>query len=298
MLPNFIVIGAQKSASTYLQFCLDDHPEIYMPAGEVPYFESPDYENNNISDLEHYFHGRSELCLGIKRPNYIGKPEVPGRIKDILPNAKLIAVLRNPVDRAVSAYFHLIKYGFLPALSVEDGMRRIILTDSFSEKFKRAPEIIEFGLYSKYLSKYQYFFENDRILTLLHEDILRNPIGEVQRVYKFLGVNDDLIPKSIGLRPQKVIYSINRLKLLSRRNKYLFEYNEDITRCEQKKMSPLSFLAAGSITAFDRYLLSRIYKSNKPQISEELKQILNDIYKDDILNLETLIDKDLKNWMI
>lgn len=125
MLPNFIIIGAQKSASTFLQACLNDHPDIYMPYGETPFFESPDYERNNIRDLEKIFVDRDEKCIGIKRPTYIGKPEVPERILAHLPNAKLIAVLRNPIDRAISAYFHNINYGFIPAIDVETGSKSL-----------------------------------------------------------------------------------------------------------------------------------------------------------------------------
>ena len=95
-LPDFVIIGAQKSASSFMQLCLADHPDIYIPEGETPFFESPDYEQGDIHEIEELFEGRSEKCLGIKRPNYIGKAEVPNRILKHLPNAKLIAILRNP----------------------------------------------------------------------------------------------------------------------------------------------------------------------------------------------------------
>lgn len=150
MLPTFVVIGAQKSASSFMQLCLAEHPDIYMAEGETPFFETPDYEQSDISELEMTFQGRGEKCLGIKRPNYIGKPEVPARIRRHLPSAKLIAVLRNPIDRAVLAYFHNIYYGFLPPLDVEIGMRRIISDPSFVAKYKRSPEVIEFGYYYKH----------------------------------------------------------------------------------------------------------------------------------------------------
>ena len=123
MLPNFVIIGAQKSASTFLQVCLSEHPDVFMPPGETPFFESPDYENSDISRLESLFNNRSESKLGIKRPSYIGKPEVPKRIEYHLPDAKLIAVLRNPIDRAVSAYFHYINNGFIPCINLEKGAR-------------------------------------------------------------------------------------------------------------------------------------------------------------------------------
>jgi len=157
MFPNFVIIGAQKSATTFVQHCLSEHPEVYIPKAEIPFFETPDFEQHSLAALERLFDGRREKRLGIKRPTYIGRPEVPGRITKHLPNAKLIAILRNPIHRAISAYYHNINYGFIPVVDVEEGMRNI-LNSVYDYKYKRAREIIEFGFYSKYLKMYGHFF--------------------------------------------------------------------------------------------------------------------------------------------
>lgn len=147
-----------------------------MPNRETPFFESADYETSDKGELESIFEGRTEKCLGIKRPNYIVKAEVPSRIQQDLPDAKLIAVLRNPIERAISAYFHNIKYGFLPPLDIEIGMRKLLLDPSYSLKYKRAPEIIEFGFHYKYLTQYSQYMDNNQLLLFLHEDILMQPL--------------------------------------------------------------------------------------------------------------------------
>src|SRR3954453_11545774 len=108
-MPSFVVIGAQKSASTFLQTCLADHPDVFMPKGELAFFESPDYERATLTDLRRLFEGRLERRLGFKRPNYLCKPEVPARLAKDLPDALLLSVLRKPLDRAISAYFHYIR---------------------------------------------------------------------------------------------------------------------------------------------------------------------------------------------
>ena len=120
MLPHFVVIGAQKSASTFLQRCLADHPEMWLPRGETTFFEDPTYEASRLSDLERMFSRRRERVLGMKRPSYLSRPEVPGRIRRDLPNVKLIAVLREPISRAVSAYFHMVGGGYLPLLELNE----------------------------------------------------------------------------------------------------------------------------------------------------------------------------------
>ena len=249
MLPDFVIIGAQKSASTFLQTCLNDHPDIYLPRGETPFFESPDYEQSDLIDLESLFDQRHERCIGIKRPNYIGKPEVAGRIQHHLPDSKIIAVLRNPVYRAISAYYHNIRYGFLPPLPIETGMKKILLDPSFSTRHKRALEIIECGYYFKYLSQYAAHKQGRRLLVLLYDEILANPLESVQKAYVFLGVPKDHVPAPLYHRPQKVIYSMNRLKVLRFGNLLAFRYNQDRTPNPPKAAEPdlpSGFALAGS----------------------------------------------------
>lgn len=296
MLPNFLIIGAQKSATTFLQICLNDHPDIYLPNGETSFFESPDYEQSVIRDLERIFDEKSEKCLGIKRPNYIGKPEVPKRILSHLPNAKLIAVLRNPIDRAISAYYHNVKYGFIPPINVEIGLRKLISDPSFSAKFRRSPEIIEFGYYYKYLRKYEHYINNNQLLVFLHEDILSKPLESVQKAYDFLGVSNTFIPSSLSLRPQKVLYNLPRLKFVSLRNNFLYVYNQDRTRLFVKNRTFIDKWIVRAITILDRGILSKFLVNNKPKVSSELQKILFEIYAGDIESLEGFIGKDLSAW--
>lgn len=296
MLPTFLIIGAQKSASSFMQLCLADHPDIYLPHGETPFFESPDYENSDIDQLEKIFQGRSEKCVGIKRPNYIGKSEVPARIQKHLPHAKLIAVLRNPIDRAISAYFHKINYGFVPTLDVETGMRNLISDSSFVSKYKRSSKIIEFGYYHKYLSKYDHYIKNGQILIFLHEDILSKPLDSIQRTYNFLGVSNDFIPNSLSSRPQKVLYNLTRLKLIAHRNRFIYDYNDDRTRLFTKQMTPIDKILAGAITALDKMLLSKFLPNNKPKVGIELRNMLYDLYASDIEALSDYINRDLSGW--
>lgn len=294
--PNFILIGAQKSASTFIQNCLTEHPSLYLPIGETPYFETPDYENAEQPPWNELFLGREESQLGIKRPNYIGKAEVPHRIESDLPEAKLIAVLRNPVDRAAAAYFHLIKYGFLPAMPIEKGMRLILHSEEFRHHHPRAQEILEFGLYYKYLSRFRHFFARGQILILLHEEIIQNPLRAVQRSYRFLGVRDTFSPASLNSKPQKVIYSIERLRFLTLRNRFLYKYNEERSRLVQRSPGILGYVIASTITATDRLLLARLLPAEKVKLSPPLRNELVKYYREDISALESLIERDLTTW--
>ncbi len=294
-IPSFIIIGAQKSASTFLQKCLSDHPDIYMPKEETPYFESPDYENAPLDYFEKLFNNKTEKCLGIKRPNYIGKKEVSDRIKNKFPESKLIAILRNPVDRSFSSYFHDINYGFIPVLDYESGIRKIISDKKYQNRYKRSGEILENGYYYKYLSMYDGFFQKNKILIFLYEDIVDKPLESIQKAYAFLDVDSNYIPKVLNSRPQKVIYNLKRISFIRLRNKFLYNYKDAETRVYINN-SISGKLLSKLITLFDRGILSYIYSNDKPKLNNLLRKEIYNIYKEDIDLLEKLIGRDLSNW--
>lgn len=295
---DFVVIGAQKSASTFVQVTLQSHPDIYLPDGETPYFEDPDYKETPLSNFQAIFQGRREKVQGIKRPNYLGKPEVPERIYANFPDTKLIAVLRDPTDRAIAGYFHQIKYGVMEPFPVEEGLNKILDGDAeFLDRAPRAREVLKFGLYYENLSRYYTHWDADRILVLLHSDIVANPGREIKRIYQFLGVDDNFLPQDLNKRPQKVIYSIPRLKFLSRRNKFLHCYNEDRTRLTRRRLAPHEFVYVGAITAIDRFFLARVYSAAKPVVSDALRGRLHEYYRSDIVCLSSLLSRDLSSWL-
>lgn len=152
MLPNFLLIGAQKSATTFVHRCLCEHPNVFMPSGEIPFFKDPDYSQSDIESFERLFEkGYHKKAIGIKRPDYLHKPECPERIHRHIPSARLIAILRDPVDRAISAYYHNAKMGFAPLKHVNTGLLEVI-NGRHAEKYPRAAEIVEFGFYHKHLT--------------------------------------------------------------------------------------------------------------------------------------------------
>lgn len=295
--PDFIVIGAQKSASTFVQTCLQDHPEIYLPKGETPHFETPDYAQAAPGALQAMFAGRTERRQGIKRPNYLGKPEVPARIAADLPDCQLIAVLRNPVDRIVAAYFHQVTYGTLPALPLETGLLRALDDEAFRRAHPRCRELFEFGLYAQNLTRYETFRDASKMLILLHDDIVRDAPGQIRRCYEFLGVDPEFIAPALGTRPHKVTYSIPRLRFLRLRNRFMHTHDAQHTRLTRRQMNPVEYALAGAITLIDRLVLSRVFTSEKPRLSKALRRRLIAAYRPDIEALETMLGRDLGAWL-
>ena len=298
MLPNFLIIGAQKSATTFVQMCLADHPQIFVYPKEISYFEDPDYHETSLEDFEALFNDADhEKAVGLKRASYLAKPECPARIKQLIPDALLIAILRNPIDRAVSAYFHNMSYGFLPLRSLEQGMRNLI-NGKYEEKYPRAHEVIEFGYFYKHLSRYYDFFGRKQILVLFYNDIFTNIYEQIQNIYRFLDVDETYISRNLYRRPQAVMYSLPRIRFRRIGTSFIYDYNHNRTRLYRKKQNRIDKLASHLVFDTDRVLLAKLFCNKKPVLSDELQNMLYMQYKDDIGNLEELLQVNLDHWKI
>lgn len=297
MLPNFIVIGGQKCGSTYLHDVLNEHPDIYLTPGETPYFQNPDYLETHVADFEKLFDkAQNYQAIGIKRPDYLAKDECPPRIKKHIPGAKLIVILRNPVNRAIAAYYHYIKSGFAPLCPFNEGMKEV-LHGSLIHAYPRTVEIIEYGFYHKHMQKYFAHFDKQQIHIILLDDLKKDHLTIIKQLYDFLGVDSAFIPhQSLKKKPQKVIYSIAGLKLVSQLNKLNYTYSSDKMRRYPKDNTLISKARLKAANGIINFLASRIYVNIKPQVSDELKQKLYVIYEEDILQLEQLIKRDLSVW--
>ena len=148
------------------------------------------------------------------------------------------------------------------------------------------------------MKQFYHFVQNNRLLVILYEDIISNPLECIQYAYNFLGVSKDFIPGSLNSRPQEVLYNLTRLKLITFRNRFLYDYNEDRTRSIPRKKTPADKIIAGAFTILDRNLLSIILPNNKPTVSLELRKILYEQYASDIESLAGFINRDLSGWKL
>jgi len=298
--PNFLLIGAQKSGTTFLQKCLTEHPEVLMPPGETRIFENPEYlETNPYQFFEELFGGVPEKkAVGIKRPAYLAKPECPQRIRKHIPHAKLVAILRNPVERAVSAYFHYMKCGFIPIRSLEEGMTKLIRGD-YRRSYPKSPEIIGYGQYHRHLARYLTSFDRDQMLILFFESLRANPLESIKKVYRFLGVDDGYAPQSLRLMELRNpgVYSLTRLRLITLGNPFLYSYAQDKTkRFRQSKLFARAVNKA--VTWIDERLVSPLSNKSNPGLSSSLERCLYKLYEEDIQRLEDLLGTNLANWKL
>lgn len=291
-LPHFAIIGAQKTGSTYVHGLLQAHPEVYLPTDEVRFFEDPDYDENRLDTLQDLFRGRPERLFGIKRPDYLARREVPQRLRYHLPDIKLVAILRNPVERLVSAYYYYVKLGFLPALHINEGLRRILDGDDLGSS--RTPELIEYGLYASHLERYLAIFARDQLLILTQEDVNRAPLATGNRLAHFLGIRPFRELPHVR-RDNSGVYSIPRLRWLRKRNRFLYTYEACGKLTEKRDLMNLAGTAA--VTAVDRYLLSPLLGNSKPALDDSLRSRLNAIYRPELSRVEALLERSLPDWL-
>lgn len=189
VLPNFLVIGAQRAGTSLLHQILSSHPEIYVPhqRKEIHYFDR--YYDRGLSWYSSYFPSREAAAtygaIGEATPDYLAWPEAAPRIAATLPGSRLVAILRNPVDRAYSWYQYCRR---------NNNERRDIKT------FMRQDlSALNWGLYSKHLACYKEYCSRQPFLVILYEDLLSEPRAELGRLAEFLSLEQPFTQTSQAL---------------------------------------------------------------------------------------------------
>jgi hypothetical protein len=289
-MPAFAVIGAQKSASTFLQDQLSLHPQIEIPDGEVRHFEDPFYSSGAVRELPLlYRQPATEVVRGIKRPDYLGRPEIAARLHAHLPRAKLFVVLRDPVARAVSSYYHFVRHGFVPLCPIDEAFNSLIAGE-WSGEFPRSTEVLSFGLYGEHLQRYLEYYPVEQMMVLDQGPLTKNAPDLLRRAFEFVGVDPHFeLPPRDNKVSNKGVYSHARLRLLRSKNRTRFRYGEAMDRRYPREMTPWGWLYNASVVGVDRTLLSRFDSGRPPTLAPDTRARLDDYYAEDRKVLQTLL---------
>ncbi len=298
-LPNFLIIGAAKSGTTALYRYLSDHPKIFMSSRkELHYFSHPEtsrlvkgpdsYQRVSVASLteykEYFKEVKDEKAIGEASPSYLYFPECAKRIKQLIPDVKLIAILRNPIDRAFSAYMHAIRDGWEPVNN---------FTKALLEEEKRINQDWEIvwhytkaGLYYEQLLHYFRLFDGSQIQIFLYEDLQNDPEKLIKNMYKFLNVDDANVP-DFSTHPN-VSGKVRSRFLFNFTNKLFL--NPNPIKNTARKLLPES--VRWRFTTSIRNLNIR-----KDPFPEGIRPSLIDFFQNDIDNLQKLINRDLSSWI-
>jgi hypothetical protein len=204
MTEHFFIVGAQRSATTYLYHLLDEHPQIEMakPIRPEPKFFLLDnlYEQGIDAYVEQFFDPTAFPDLrGEKSTSYGEMEEAARRISAHFPQARIIFLLREPIERAVSHYWFSVRNG-LETLPIGEAFRQEeSRRESFDQnKISISPfAYIRRGLYIDQIELYERFFPPEQIKIMLHERLITSP-ETLDDLYRFLGVDDTFNPPSWG----------------------------------------------------------------------------------------------------
>lgn len=292
---SFVIVGAQKSASSFLHLCLADHPGLFMPPGELAFFEDPDYDAVEYPSFCQHFLERNGRIAGFRRVSYMGLLSPVSRIQRHAPSARIIAILRNPVDRAISSYYHNMANGFLPLLNPEKGLRHL-LDGGWENRYPRSYEVMEFSHYNRQLQHIDSLFPHEQVLVLLHDDLVADPIHAVRTAYAFLGVDPSFTPPALTRRPQAALYNMTRLALRRAMNPVKYRYNPGRTRLEKQRLTRWGRAWISAIETVDAWLVKSGCESRKPTLSSALRADLAARFESDVECVERRLGRALPAW--
>ena len=294
-VPNFFIIGAQKCGTDALYYVLKHHPDIFMSPEKEPSFfmmegvlpgfrhPSPGYTRRLVAEWDRYLDlfmdAGAKRAIGEASAIYLSSyyPErTAARIRERISHAKIIALLRQPADRAYSAFqfYHAREIepitDFAQALAAELGR-----FDSESPDIRHRSN----GYYYANLKPHYDCFPSEQIRVYLHEEWNSNPGSVLREIFRFLEI-DESVRVVVERRNVTTRYKSKRVRRL------LINPN----RAERwiKRLLP-------------GWLLQQLRDWNElapPPFPNDLRRELTEGYRDDILKLQELIGKDLSRWMV
>lgn len=278
---DFIVIGAGRSGTTSLFHYLKSHPDIYMPPHkELHYFlRDHKYQKGLAWYYDKYFEWADEDQLwGEASPGYMTDSKVPQRIHETYPDIQMIALLRNPIDRADSHFNYDYTQGkHEDPSSFEELIIPFIQNGEtmFSQE-QLLGKYLRDGEYGRILSEYLHYFSRDQLLVLFSDNLKSNRSKVIDRVSDFLGVSDAF---------QEEVVKSNYNEGGEKRFQWL-EYPSKLLKSLLKRIAP----AKSRAFRFWWKTEFSVGSSDRPPLSDEAREILVNYYEEDIKELEETLD--------
>jgi hypothetical protein len=292
--PNFFIVGAARAGTTSLYYYLRGHPDIFMPAKvkETHFFAEvdPDIERFKFAGmkvikeeadyLKLFEEAKNKIAVGEACPSYLYDERAPLHIKEKVPKAKIIMILREPIDRAYSHYL----------MDVREGVQQKPFYDALLEDYANPKKVwgaahlyVELGLYYEQVKRYLDTFGSEQVRIYLYDEFKSNTIEVVKDVCDFLGVSfyegrffDPGKKYNVYAQPRNILFQ----RIMG--NPYIRSLA--ISLVPRRLLIPLRsrvLLAGGS----------------KPPMDQRAVEFLRSIYYDDILKLQDLIRRDLSGWI-
>jgi len=182
---DFIGLGAQKSGTSWAYTCLYEHPQVCIPVKEIHFFSRPRYAEGKEWYEAHFKKCKEGALRGEWSTSYLYSAETPERIHACYPNVKLLAILRNPINRGYSQYRNTIRSGEIPK------------TMTFDEYATQEKSVWEQGRYAEQIERFLKYFPREQMLIMIYEDIKKDPIAFMRRIHEFLGIEPNFVSSMV-----------------------------------------------------------------------------------------------------
>jgi hypothetical protein len=296
--PNFFIVGAQKAGTTSLYFYLKDLPQVYMSPLKEPLYFAPHAVHNSASDiirdkkeyLRLFEKANGHIAIGEASPIYLWDPDAPKLIHQTVPHARIIMILRDPIERAYSIYLQRVRYGGVKSSFYDELMRDY---KNQEKLYGKSQLYVEMGMYYEQVKRYFDIFGRKQVKVIIFEEFVQHPAQTVNEILAFLGVKYTVTEITEQHNP----YSVPRSPL-SRWIFALFRW----LRARNVKFYKLLMLLPDSIleslplpsgksSGFAAKMLFK--RVEKPKMEPEAFKFLQEIYHDNVLKLESLLGRTL-----
>jgi hypothetical protein len=291
MLPNFFVIGAYKSGTTSLYQYLSQHPQVFVPRVKEPnYFafaaagqdgNTPAFRKSVRTRAEYeslYEEATHFAAVGDVSPEYMTSPIAAQMIRQNVPHAKLIAILRNPVERAYSDYLMYRRDGIE---QLTDFAKALEMQAERASKSDPTGYYISTGFYGEQLARYYEIFPAAQIKVFLMDELQSKGPRTLSQMFGFLGVDPAFVPTDLTIYNRSGVasnYLLNRL----------FQYRSVIAPLARR-------LVPGAWRARVRQGLEA--RLNKPPLQPAIREFLVETYRTDVRLLERLTGLSCRHWL-
>ncbi len=299
MLPNFLIVGAAKAGTTSLYNYLKQHPEIFMSPVKEPHFFSfidikPDFkgpydqktnEKEIISDYNEYKglfkNVTNEKAIGECSNSYLFLKNTEQNIKKYIPHCKIIIILRNPIERAYSHYLQFVMLG-QEDLTFEAAMEKEEVRKKLNWRWHY--QLVGQGLYYHQVKRYLDRFGLGNVKIHLFEELKQDPEALMKKIFQFLCVDRNFTPEFDKIYNKTGLPKNLFLHKFLRQSNFIKEMTRPFTTSRVRK----------KIYSFLSYI-NYEYERN-PLMNEETRRYLINIFRDDCLKLQELINIDLSVW--
>ena len=286
--PNFLIAGAGKAGTTSLHDYLGQHPEIFMSSFKEPNYFVPNYGYNDWDRYLSLFRdAHNEKATGESSTGYLYCEQSPSWIKSVLGDVKIILILRNPARRAASLYWWMVREGyedaptFAAALELESSRIRDPAFPKICSEFHHSYYYFATGLYTEQVRRFFETFGRDNVRVYIFEEFTADPCATCRDIFEFLDVDPEFEPK-IAIHNEARLPSHPRLQfwLRNRARRYLFFLPSPFRR-----------------KLLDSLMALNTNRGSTPRREREVEARLLERYRDDIHELEQILERDLSLWL-